>query len=54
MASPEKMIKAVLDEIHQDTAPIAQIVQNQDIIIVQNKAVIDLLQKIYALLQNRE
>ncbi|MEN6565087.1 MAG: hypothetical protein ABFC57_02155 [Veillonellales bacterium] len=54
MASPEKMIKAVLEEIHQDTAPIAQVVQNQDILIVQNKTIIDLLQKIYALLEIRE
>lgn len=46
MASPEKMIKMLLEEIHQIAAPLANIVQNQQILIIQNKQVIELLEQI--------
>ena len=46
MASPEKMIKLLLDEIHQGTAPLSTVVQNQEIIIIQNKQIIELLEKV--------
>ncbi|SFL59849.1 hypothetical protein [Pelosinus propionicus] len=46
MASPEKMIKMLLEEIHQITIPLAAIVKNQEILIIQNKQVIELLEQI--------
>ena len=46
MASPEKMFKLLLDEIHQDTAPLSTIMQNQDIMIIQNKQIIALLEQV--------
>lgn len=46
MASPEKMIKLLLDEIHQGTAPLSTVVQNQEIIIIQNKQIIELLEQV--------
>ena len=46
MASPEKMIKMLLEEIHQITIPLATIVKNQEILIIQNKQVIELLEQI--------
>jgi hypothetical protein len=46
MASAEKMFKQMLDEIHQGTAPLKQVVQNQEIIIIQNKQIIELLEKV--------
>jgi len=46
MASPEKMFKMMLDEIHEGTAPLKTVVQNQEIIIVQNKKIIELLEKL--------
>lgn len=44
MASPEKMIKMLLDEIRQGTAPLATIIQNQEILILQNKQLLELLE----------
>ncbi|GMA98624.1 hypothetical protein [Pelosinus sp. IPA-1] len=44
MASPEKMIRMLLDEIRQDTAPLATIIQNQEILILQNKQLLELLE----------
>ena len=46
MASPEKMLKLLLDEVHQGTAPLSTIVQNQEIIIIQNKQIIELLEQV--------
>jgi len=46
MSSPEKMFKLMLDEIHQGTAPLPTVVQNQEIIIIQNKQIIELLEQI--------
>jgi len=46
LASPEKMIKMLLEEIHQITIPLATIVKNQEILIIQNKQVIELLEQI--------
>jgi hypothetical protein len=46
LASPEKMIKMLLEEIHQITLPLATIVKNQEILIIQNKQVIELLEQI--------
>lgn len=46
MASPEKMIKMLLEEIHQISVPLATIVQNQDILIIQNKQILELLEQI--------
>lgn len=46
MASIEKMFKLLLEEIHQGTAPINRIVQNQEIIIIQNKQMIELLEQV--------
>lgn len=46
MASPEKMFKLLLDEIHQGTAPLSTIVQNQEIMIIQNKQILELLEKV--------
>ncbi len=46
MASPEKMIKMLLEEIHQISLPLATIVKNQEILIIQNKQVIELLEQI--------
>lgn len=46
MASPEKMFKMLIDEIHQGTAPLSTVTQNQEIIIIQNKQIIELLEKV--------
>jgi len=46
MANPEKMFKMMLDEIHEGTAPLKTVVQNQEIIIVQNKKIIELLERL--------
>ncbi|AJQ29756.1 hypothetical protein [Pelosinus fermentans] len=46
MASPEKMIKMLLEEIHQISIPLATIIKNQEILIIQNKQVIELLEQI--------
>jgi len=46
MASPEKMFKLLLDEIHQGTAPLSTVVQNQEIMIIQNKQIIELLEQV--------
>jgi len=46
LASPEKMIKMLLEEIHQISVPLATIVQNQDILIIQNKQILELLEQI--------
>ncbi len=46
MASPEKMIKMLLEEIHQISLPLATIVKNQEILIIQNKQAIELLEQI--------
>lgn len=46
MASPEKMFKLLLDEIRQGTAPFSTVVQNQEIIIIQNKQIIELLEQV--------
>jgi len=44
LASPEKMIRMLLDEIRQGTAPLATIIQNQEILILQNKQLLELLE----------
>lgn len=46
MASPEKMFKLLLEEIHKGTAPLSTVVQNQEIIIIQNKKIIELLEQV--------
>lgn len=46
MASPEKMIKMLLEEIRQITTPLTTIVQNQEILIIQNKQTLELLEQI--------
>ena len=46
MASPEKMFKLLIDEIHQGTAPLSTVTQNQEIIIIQNKQIIELLEQV--------
>lgn len=46
MASPEKMFKLLIDEVHQISVPLTSIVQNQEILIIQNKQVIELLEAI--------
>ena len=46
MASPEKMFKLLLDEIRQSSVPLGTIVQNQEIMIIQNKQIIELLEQV--------
>lgn len=46
MASVEKMFKLMLEEIHQDTMPLNTVVQNQEIMIIQNKQIIELLEQV--------
>lgn len=46
MASVEKMFKLMLEEIHQATIPFATVVQNQEIMIIQNKQIIELLEQV--------
>lgn len=46
MASIEKMFKLLLEEIHQGTTPLSTIVQNQEIMIIQNKQIIELLEQV--------
>jgi hypothetical protein len=44
MASPyEKIIKKITDSFSESMAPLKIMVQNQEIIIIQNKKVIELL-----------
>jgi len=45
MASVEKMFKLLLEQIHQDTSPLATVVQNQEIMIIQNKQILELLEQ---------
>lgn len=42
LASVEKMFKLLLEEIQQGTAPLSKVVQNQEIMIIQNKQIIEL------------
>ncbi len=49
--SPEKIVKSVTDQIHNSTAPLNNVVQNQGIIIGQNKQIVELLQRIYNALE---
>lgn len=49
--SPDKMIKSLNDQIHTSTAPLNNVVQNQGIIIGQNKQIVELLQRIYNALE---
>jgi hypothetical protein len=46
LPSPEKMIKMLLEEIHQIALPLATIVKNQEILIIQNKQALELLEQI--------
>ena len=46
MASPEKMFKLLIDEIRAGTAQLITVTQNQEIIIIQNKQIIELLEKV--------
>lgn len=46
MASPEKMFKLLIEEIRQGAAPLNTVIQNQEIIIIQNKQIIELLEKV--------
>jgi len=46
MASPEKMFKLLIDEMHQSTALLSTVVQNQEIMIIQNKQLLELLEKL--------
>ena len=46
MASPEKMFKLLLDEIHQSTVLLGAVVQNQEIMIIQNKQILELLERV--------
>lgn len=46
MASVEKMFKLMLEEIHQGAIPLNTVVQNQEIMIIQNKQIIELLEKL--------
>ena len=46
MASPEKMFKLLLEEMHQGTALLNQVAQNQEIMIIQNKQIIELLEQV--------
>ena len=43
MASYEKVFKKIYDSFSEGFAPLKSIVQNQEIIIVQNKKIIELL-----------
>ena len=46
MASVEKMFKLMLEEIHQATIPLTNVIQNQEIMIIQNKQIIELLEQV--------
>ncbi|WP_378956594.1 hypothetical protein [Pelosinus sp. sgz500959] len=46
MASVEKMFKLMLEEIQQGTASSNAIVKNQEIMIIQNKQIIELLEQV--------
>mgnify|MGYP003478849774 CR=1 FL=1 len=46
LASVEKMFKLLLEEIQQGTAPLSKVVQNQEIMIIQNKQIIELLEQV--------
>ena len=43
MASYEKVFKKIFDSFSEGFAPLKSIVQNQEIIIIQNKQIIELL-----------
>ena len=46
MASIEKMFKLLLEEIHQGTIALNTIITNQEIMIIQNKQMIELLEQV--------
>lgn len=46
MASVEKMFKQMLEEIQQVSIPLNTLIQNQEIMIIQNKQIIELLQQV--------
>ena len=46
MASVEKMFKLMLEEIHQAAIPLNTVIQNQEIMIIQNKQIIELLEQV--------
>ncbi|MCX7781536.1 MAG: hypothetical protein N2491_11645 [Negativicutes bacterium] len=47
-SSYEKIIKKIMDHFAEGLAPLRTIVQNQEIIIVQNKKIIELLDALNA------
>lgn len=53
MSSYDKIIKSVLEEIHQDTATLRSVAQNQEVLIVQNKKIIEILDQIRGALGKR-
>lgn len=46
MASYDKIVKYVVDNFHSAVSPLQDVTKNQEIIIVQNKQIIALLEKI--------
>lgn len=46
MPSAEKMCKNLIDSLEENLAPLQQLALNQQIIIAQNKQIIDLLEQI--------
>jgi hypothetical protein len=46
MPSAEKMYKNFIDSLEERLAPLQQLAINQQIVIVQNKQIIDLLEQI--------
>jgi len=46
MASAEKMFKLLLEEMHQGITLLNQVTQNQEIMIIQNKQIIELLEQV--------
>lgn len=53
MASPEKIIKYVLGELNQNLVLLKNIAQDQNVVVAQNKQIIDLLSQILCKLDNR-
>lgn len=47
MASYDRVIKYLVEKFEAALAPLGTITKNQEVIIVQNKQLIDLLQRIY-------
>jgi hypothetical protein len=47
-SSYEKVIKKIMDNFSEGLSPLRALVQNQEIIIIQNKKIIDLLDSINA------